>query len=95
MERKQSEATLDLRVRDGGVQSMTEKTGPGQAPGLVSQYPVRREGIRPNATTMLIGSKKNVPSSTKEKMLYEKRHVIIVDVKYIRHVFQENGVNLL
>ena len=57
-------------------------TGPRQAPGLFSQYPVRREGIRPNATTMLIGSKKNVPSSTKEKMLHEKCHVL-VDVKYI------------
>ena len=30
------------------------KSGPGQAPGLLSQYPVRREGIRPNALVFLL-----------------------------------------
>ena len=30
------------------------ESGPGQAPGILSQYPVRREGIRPNALAFLL-----------------------------------------
>ena len=31
-----------------------------EAPDLLAQYPVRREGIRPNAPSVLIGSKQSV-----------------------------------
>ena len=45
-----------------------DKTGPGQAPGLFSQYPVWREGIRPNDPVFLLVAN------------WEKRHHVRIGV---------------
>ena len=41
-------------------QNFSHLTGPGQAPGHNTQHPPHRDRIRPNATTMLIGSKQSI-----------------------------------
>ena len=48
-----------------------------EAPDLLAQYPVRREGIWPNAPFVLIGSKQSVLGSIKEKMWREANRILI------------------
>ena len=48
-----------------------------EAPDLLAQYPVRREVIRPNAPSVLIGSKQSVLGSIKEKMWREANRILI------------------
>ena len=48
-----------------------------EAPDLLAQYPVRREGIWSNAPSVLIGSKQSVLGSIKEKMWREANRILI------------------
>ena len=57
----------NVRSVDLDYVEITFKSGPGQAPELLAQYPVRREWFRPKSQKMRIGSKRHYSNLLKRK----------------------------
>ena len=97
------ESTLQQKNSAARIDFFSSKTGPGQAPGLFSQYPVRREWFRPKPPKMLIGSKWSAPVPQRLKAEFHQRQVDtkkwffrppMMSFRFLDVIFGEKGLEI-